>query len=44
MMASPVPSGDLKKMSATSHLKERSEGGQDMEGRQNLKQLLKTDL
>ena len=37
MVAGPVPSGDFKKMSATSHLLERSEGGQNMEGRYSSK-------
>ena len=42
MVAGPVPSGDFMKMSATSHVLERSEGGQNMEGRYYVKQLLTT--
>lgn len=42
MTAGPVSPGDFKKMSATSHLMERSEGGQNIGGRYNLKRLLKT--
>ena len=42
MVAGPVPSGNFKKMSATSQLLERSEGGQNTKGRYYVKQLLTT--